>query len=162
MCKLKSLALWFVSPVIRAFMVLGFRIIGYRKLHFGRCNFWGPYDTIEKVRSSLNLLLQIDPKLYHELIMYDVLCFWYHKRDLRDERVTKTFSITDTFLAWGDHGIVARMVYAYFLARRLGRKVYEKDETIRMHKEVRLKTLNWLMEYDFPEQLCEPLKAVAD
>jgi len=86
------------------------------------------------------------------------MIFYYDKRTAVAERITSIYSVSDHYLVWGELGVIAWVVYAVFLDRRLGRRIYSGATTLRMHEDVRRTTLDWLCRHGFPWELCEPFK----
>lgn len=152
-----GITLPFVSYIVRKIMVLAFRIIGWQPQQFGRCVFWGPESVRSQFWGGLAKLAIIDPEVHEQLLnSHADLLFWYHRSTVVDERITSSHTITDSCLAWKEFGVISRLVYALFLTQRLGRKVYRRENTRRMHVHVRRITLDWLSKHEFPVGLCQP------
>ena len=114
-----------------------------------------------KSRLALARLSEMDHQFYEDLVGLEGLCFWFDKRNLIDERLSGTHSITEDLFAWKEHGIIVVLVHAYFVTKGLGRKAFSKTDTLQLHTEVRLATQRWLSKHAFPRELCEPFNTPA-
>lgn len=156
--RLKTIIFRLSSPLVRPFLTFCIRMTGCQRYRFGRCSYWGQPQDIRIFQDAVTQLAQLDAHLHQKILNGDALVFWYHKTDLRDERFTMTFSITDNYLAWKQDGIIVRLVYSHFLTEDLGRTVYPRLDSLRRHNELRLKTLKWLWLHNLPEGLQKPFK----
>jgi hypothetical protein len=152
---LKSVVLRIFAPVVRTFMIVGFSIIGFKQVRFGRHRFFGPGDKTREFERAVIRLAEMDTSLYQELLDVEALYFWYSKQKVVDERISRTYGVAEEFFAWKEHGIITMVVYAHFLTKHLGKKLFSKADALRRHDEVRLTTLSWLRNHEFPDALSE-------
>lgn len=146
-----------VARAIRLFLLLSFRIIGFRCLQIGNCRFWGPQQFLNECRDASARISELDPEVY-DGITRQPFVFWYHKEALSDDRLNRMFSIPQAYVAWKGLGVIARLVYARFLVHTVGIGVYRENEPAQLHNLARSSTAAWLSKHDFPRQLQEPFE----
>lgn len=154
MLLFKSIIARIISSGVRVWMILSFKLRGYKQARIGKCWFWGPGDFLESADEAMKRLADLDEQLYSEVISTTVAVYWYHTDDLIEDRISKCYSITQNCVGWGPEGIIMRVVSTFFLNRRLGFTAYSKEDNITLHNEIRRTTFQWLVEHKFPQELC--------
>ncbi len=149
-----------VAAVVRFVIVVGSRLMGFRRLQFGKCCFIGPKPFLEQIKAAVHRLADEDQIIWDSIRSQPFL-FWYHRSGLTDNRIANAFTIPEGFLAWGAEGLISRIIYCYFLTSRLGRDELPGSELHLQHNQVMTRTREWLIQHEYPQDLQKPFERIA-
>jgi hypothetical protein len=145
---------YLVEPPFRLVSHLLSRMEGQSCLRIGTLSFWGPRDFLEKCSASVQRLQELDSELYFRLTTRQKLEFYYNPKLLQTYYLW-IFSIDDSYLAWQNDGIIARIVYSAQLAELFPRRAVSKTASRALYSEVVQTTRVWLKARAFPKELIE-------
>ena len=139
-------------PLFRTGMVL----TADRSISIGKCRFWGSKKMIDISTSAAKLIRGEDAGLFSSISLQGNW-FWHHPNKAVSCGVFKrVYSVTDGYLAYGAHGVAARIVHAYFytLAYK-GVYLFPSETEVRsdIYRRIRAETFKWLQQHKFPEEL---------
>src|SRR5262245_964497 len=107
-------------PVYR-FVVKGCLRLAFRDSFVaGSSKFLGSAEFLKRCETAVHLLSGLDPEAYRKLTTELNLLFWYHGTSLRDDRFNAAYSVPQSYVKWGERGIIARVVYGIFMQQQLG------------------------------------------
>lgn len=154
---MSRLATVVLTRAVRLFLHLSFRVMGFACLKIGDCSFWVPPSFSQQCKDATARISEIDPTIYNRVTQQPFV-FWYHKETVSDDRLNKMFSIPEPYLAWKGLGVIARVVYAYFLVETFRGDSYVNKEPPDLHNLARSSTAAWLLKHGFPRELQEPFE----
>ncbi len=132
-----------------------FLCLGLKSLRYSRLTFWVEEDFRLLCQEASERLKVLDPVLFEKLVQRRV--WLYHSENaLNTQAFSKTFSITPSYLRWKSDGIIARLVYIYYLTNPDVRRVHlqmNHIENAQIEIQVRSRTQFWLALHDFPDVL---------
>jgi hypothetical protein len=134
------------------------KILGFRRKDWGRCSFWGNEDFLNLCDQSLNELQGLDPELYGKMMDGQRLYFYSNNKKSEQVPYAGIFSINDGFCDWGTKGIIARLVYAFYLSEVRRDRSFSPRERMLLqesHSQVKVRTREWLAAHDFPVKFGE-------
>lgn len=157
---LRGTAFHCLLPIIKVGIILGCRL-GYRYHCWTlyRCRFYGPPMFLDQCREAMNLLSQTDLDLHKRLTGTKLIC-WYDPTGF--PHVMSLCPVTKAFVAWGDRGIVACLVFSYFKTDVFyGKSVtfpFNRRDTTLAKRLVFDHVRTWLQKHGFPQELALAFK----
>lgn len=147
-----------LRPVFLAFFFIGMKILGFSRKNWGRCSFWGGEAFLALCAESLGELKALDSDLYEKMTQGQRLYFYSSTKKSEQAAHAGIFSINDGFCNWGAKGIIARLVYAFYLAEDRRDRCFSPRERMLLqesHSRVKAQTRGWLDQHSFPPKFGE-------
>ena len=161
MTAMKTLRLFFAyiyAPVFWSMFYVLQRLMEHSRLRVGTLTFWGPPEFLSTCSASVERLQSLDAELHERVTEHERLCFYHSGKRLEQAFFPRSFSVSDSYADWQSDGIIARLVYAAFLARAFPRQVISAADRLAArarHDDVLAQTGAWLAARSFPEPLVE-------
>ena len=155
---MRSLFAKILRPVFLAFIFISMKVLGFRRKDWGQCSFWGNEAFLALCAESLGELKRLDSDLYDKMTRGQRLYFYSSTKKSEQASQAGIFSINDGFCSWGMKGVIARLVYAFYLAEeRRGRCFSPREHMLlqEMHSRVKARTRGWLDHHGFPQKFGE-------
>lgn len=141
-------------------MILHIRwIVGrYKRLRIEHCTFYGPEDFLAVSQKAMNMLRTADAAIY-ESVIHDKYTFWYEPEAYVFFK--KLCSISRSYLAWEEYGVITCVVHGYFVMETAYRPKLprmEPKEFKRIDRDIYYGVYSWLEKHQFPIELVNCFK----
>jgi hypothetical protein len=147
-----------MSPLYFLMLSIYARIHGFTRARIGRCSFWRSKEFLELCTRSMEELRLLDPELFAAITTGESFNFYSSHRPTEQVDILRSLSINKYFCDWDTKGVLARVVYAYFVSQTFGGRAFLKRErplVQALHDQAVAKTYAWLNEHSFPPELVE-------
>lgn len=158
MKTLRLFIAYIYAPLFWSMFYVLQRLLGHSRLRVGTLTFWGPPEFLSTCSASVERLHHLDPELHDRVTEHERLCFYHTEKRLEQAVFPRVFSVSDSYADWHSDGILARLVYAAFLASAFPLQIIsaaERRAARATHRDVMARTGAWLAARSFPEALVE-------
>jgi len=149
------LALKALLPFVIAAIRYRCRGLKYDCWQAGNCNFYGPPEFLSLCSGAMKKLSDLDKSL-HDALVAEQETFWYEPGGGKILCAERHYGINDAFVAWGEAGVIACLVYEYFETKLVYQRPFrESCMTNRNARGLALHggTRAWLEKHLFPAEL---------
>lgn len=119
----------------------------------GDCAFYGSNEFIDHCRKAMEMLNLVDPSMYR-LVTSERLGFWHEPRG--PAVFSRHFGIPDSYLAWGEQGVIACILYAHFRfawESTAGLRGMLRQHPATVKRGIESSVQQWLREHSFAPEL---------
>ena len=154
--SLRYLSSLVTEPIIRATLNIVCRAQRFKRTRIGSWHFWGPAEFIDLVDEARKRLEIEDPRMLKSMTgRYTVM---YNPQRVFSFPLWRYGGVSDCFTVWKSEGVLAAWIYLFYhsLALTKGRWFLSAPQNSMMSsKDAAAKTRQWLIEHEFPEELCQ-------
>jgi hypothetical protein len=144
----------------------GFFLTGYRRTKVGKCVIAAPLNKIPLILQGFAYLKTIDQKMYQRLTIENQFIFYYvkklplsHKRQIRVQNI---YTITDSYLSWGNEGVVVCLVQSVLRNAFPTNFVKGGGEHFAASRELKQQIFEWVKNHSFPSAIVEHYKTALE
>ena len=139
-------------PQMRFVLWFFVKIKSFRTLRVGKTTFYGPEAFLNLCQQAMEKLKDLDGALFLA-ITRTAYVFWYDQ--CRPIHFNRHYAINDGSCGWKEAGVIAALVYAHYRSSLESHSLplSGRDALESFKREMRNKTLLWLLKNDFPAEL---------
>ena len=153
--SLRYLGSLIAEPITRASLNMMCRFQRFDCTRVGSWQFWGPAEFIHLVDEAKKRLEIEDSKLLDSMRgRYTVM---YSPQRVFSFPLWRYGGVSDYFTVWKSEGVLAVWIYLFYLSLALtkGRWFLSAPRnSMRASKDAEAMTRQWLIQHDFPAELC--------
>lgn len=126
-------------------------LLRYRSVRYRDLEALGSSKSLQTMLSALKDLEKLDHPVADYFSSENYILFHSVRSSLAGVR-TKVIGVPDSYLAWGEHGVIAFLLYVFFAAAIREQRIVNKEEVDRLTS---IEVAKWLRKHEFEPQLIE-------